>query len=41
MFETVTFHVDLENPIGFALAIWKSAKPANYFDGTECEIFKR
>ena len=36
----INFHVDLENLIGFAVAIWGKSKPALYFKGSKMEIFK-
>ena len=35
------FHVDFTNLIGSAEAIWKSTKPAPYFDSTKTDFFFR
>lgn len=35
-----SFHADCKNLIVFALAIWESAKPAPYFEGSGFLIFK-
>ena len=33
------FHLDFKNLVGFALAIWETAKPAPYFEGSKMRSF--